>query len=601
MITATLKSDPRLSDEVVILEEAERKIRIAVKQGAFRFASDAEVRAEVKQIISLVTEKIKIEVLREAAKRSLWKFYLKQRDYASALSYGGLSVFLAASALVSGSTTESVMPKARAERIISEKVGREGTYNLGNAAQLYHKEYMEKLVKPMLSKMAKERPTLMSGKKRSTLIAKAELEVRHSERQKELSDLKTAGVRLVVISSHADCSPRCRPFQGRVFSLDGTYGVTDDGRKFEPLENATDIYTKNGKWKNGLFGFNCRHKALPYKSGLRYPTVSSSEERREYEITQKQRAYERQIRALKTEMDMTRGIDTGKYKIARARLKTLRKRYIEYSKANGRAYYPERIKSLFDGEGKVNSTVTFETNESVIIRSGVKNISERSEKTLVINLGGQLKAEAVKKELSEAFARGCDTAKAVFRKYTDDDTVETWDSPEGNYHEDGKIYLNARQSIEDPRGIPTICFHECGHIIDYKASPAGTRLSLSGTFGELIRSDIKSYIESIVDRNGFGAYLKLSEELGASMSRSKAARFHAISDIFEAVTKGRVVGKYGHMEKLPRYWQTAGALESEAFAHMFQSLFNPEDYALMKKYLPNALSEFEKMIERIAK
>ena len=84
------------------------------------------------------------------------------------------------------------------------------------------------------------------------------------------------------------------------------------------------------------------------------------------------------------------------------------------------------------------------------------------------------------------------------------------------------------------------------------------------------------------------------------MDRYEAVKYRAISDIFDGVTKGQISGRYGHSSK-PGYWQRTGALESETFAHMFQSLFNPEDYALMKKYLPNALAEFEKMLERIAK
>ncbi len=88
---------------------------------------------------------------------------------------------------------------------------------------------------------------------------RAEMYVRHEAQQDSIEQMRKDGVKLVWASTHVDCSRRCAPWQGKLYSLDGTYGEIN-GKKYQPLENATDIWytTKAGKrWKNGLLGFNC--------------------------------------------------------------------------------------------------------------------------------------------------------------------------------------------------------------------------------------------------------------------------------------------------------------------------------------------------------
>lgn len=46
------------------------------------------------------------------------------------------------------------------------------------------------------------------------------------------------------------------------------------------------------------------------------------------------------------------------------------------------------------------------------------------------------------------------------------------------------------------------------------------------------------------------------------------------------------------------YWNDA-TIAKEAFAHMFECQFDKVRYEEMKKYFPNALQEFEKMLGEI--
>mgnify|MGYP005792032353 FL=1 len=67
-----------------------------------------------------------------------------------------------------------------------------------------------------------------------------------------------------------------------------------------------------------------------------------------------------------------------------------------------------------------------------------------------------------------------------------------------------------------------------------------------------------------------------------------------VSDILQAVTKGNISGVAGHDLS---YWSIKENITSEAFAHMFESQFNTVRYREMKKYFPQSLAYFEKMLQ----
>ena len=190
-------------------------------------------------------------------------------------------------------------------------------------------------------------PDDISG--RNSLRNRAEMEVRYEYHQNEIQSFKDAGTKLVVCSTHADCSDRCFPWQGKVYSLDGTSGKTEDGRSYVPLETATDIYytTKAGKtYKNGLLGFNCRHKLYEYVPGMGIPKVSRAEQRKENKINTKQRAMEKTVREWRMREELNKGAgNTAEYLYAQKKASEAYARYRKFSQENGRAYYPDRVKT----------------------------------------------------------------------------------------------------------------------------------------------------------------------------------------------------------------------------------------------------------------
>ena len=180
------------------------------------------------------------------------------------------------------------------------------------------------------------------------LRLKSELYVRYKWQMDNLQRLRDDGVRLVWISSHVNCSERCQDYQGRLYSMDGTSGMTEDGYNYVPLEIATDRYTmtKSGKtYKNGtLTGFGCRHYTIPYEPrGVTPETFDSTAVDKAREIEKEQRRLEREVYHAREEYYAWRGnnraVATKYYHKAAA----LRKEYIKFCTDNQVAWYPSRI------------------------------------------------------------------------------------------------------------------------------------------------------------------------------------------------------------------------------------------------------------------
>ena len=340
------------------IEEAETKIRQVAKDEFFKQTRKTAIDKKVFAIVRDVAQKIHIPSLRRAAEASLLEFY--ERQYSELRRSFSWQLFVVtALALLSGRRADGTEIKpTTAERSaawrVVENAGYTGARTMGVSMQKFSDEYMRKNVQPALDRLAAQFPydpdqDPTGLRRRNSLRNRAEFEVRGQAQQDTIDGFKARGVKLVICSTHADCSERCRPWQGRVYSLDGTRGRTDDGREYVPLEEATDIYyvTKAGRqWKNGLLGFNCRHFLVEYKKGYYFPKPNALEERKEYIITQTQRRLEENVRKWRTIAVENKGVDLNRYKEARAKAIEWNKKYIGYSKANDRAFYPSRTALL---------------------------------------------------------------------------------------------------------------------------------------------------------------------------------------------------------------------------------------------------------------
>lgn len=131
------------------------------------------------------------------------------------------------------------------------------------------------------------------------------------------------------VSSHNGARPLCFPYQGKFYSWSAGPGEFEDGsghtRRYENIDQ-----TSYGE-PAGLFGINCGHHPIPMIPGFSYPqegpTQTKAENDKEYRESQTQRAYERQVREAKRDLEIAKAtgdeeaIKDAKQKVAQEQAK----------------------------------------------------------------------------------------------------------------------------------------------------------------------------------------------------------------------------------------------------------------------------------------
>lgn len=148
------------------------------------------------------------------------------------------------------------------------------------------------------------------------------------------------GTDLVEVTSHEGSRPEHAVWQGKVYSLTGATNG------YELLAIATGYGEVDG-----LCGVNCRHSFYPYFQGLSKegdPPPSKKDNNRTYELTQKQRYIERNIRAAKREVAVcTAGNDPQGALAAEGRVASYQAKMRDFIETSGltRQYPREQIYS----------------------------------------------------------------------------------------------------------------------------------------------------------------------------------------------------------------------------------------------------------------
>lgn len=201
--------------------------------------------------------------------------------------------------------------------------------------------------------------------------------------------------------------------------------------------------------------------------------------------------------------------------------------------------------------------------------------------------------------LEQRFSGGSDQAKQAFTKFVGGGSISD-SAYTGTPHFSARtqtVNMNFAADATNLRGPGTTFFHEHGHFVDYLSNPSiGGYTSTKGPdFGDLLRSDFDTYIKAAMKShkvNKTQAYALVSQELQGHL-------MHSVSDLFGGLSKNRCVGSYGHWRV--SYWSNPGAVEKEAFAHMFEAQFSTDKYTLMQKYFPTAFAEFERLLSEVVK
>lgn len=348
-----------LNNQASIVVNAQTDIKTAIKRGIFGGMSTETVRAEVDKIIERAVKKITNPTLRIQADDSLKKFadnlYKRTRQIFPYISVGAVAVVSLYKAVKENAPKGEKTLQTAVQQVVSKYPKVFPTYETqekGIPLQEYTKTYIDRVDKALDEIVQEQAKDTEDITERNSLRNKAEMLVRKQRHDEEIADFKAKGTKLVVCSVHADCSDRCKNYQGKIYSLDSTYGKTADGRSYEPLENATnnpkDRYTtkKGITYQNGLFGFNCRHKLFEFNDGMVIPYVSEETRKREDAITRQQRALEREVIHFRELALTLKGIDEKGYKMARQQAIESMREYKEFCEKNNRPYYLDRVKIL---------------------------------------------------------------------------------------------------------------------------------------------------------------------------------------------------------------------------------------------------------------
>ena len=172
------------------------------------------------------------------------------------------------------------------------------------------------------------------------------------------------GVELVLTSSHLGARPTHEPWQGKVFHVDWDTLPRKllSNKTPVPRSQATSAYpdlvesTRYG-YVDGLCGANCRHSVSPYFEGITnnpFQEFDSEENRKQYDLEQRQRKMERDIRKVKREVqglqeamkhaseETMPGLEAQHQKRAQ-RLQAMNKQYKDFCAANDLKTRQERL------------------------------------------------------------------------------------------------------------------------------------------------------------------------------------------------------------------------------------------------------------------
>lgn len=203
--------------------------------------------------------------------------------------------------------------------------------------------YARKLRERIEEMSLKDPVACPDGKRPLSAFAKAELDLRHEEQMGKLDKLLKHGYRLCWLSSHADCSPRCAKWQGKLVDIvhesplpSHKMNYKKDGYVVYSLKSIMAETDKHGYHNTIINGFNCRHHLIPYAKGSKPPKhVKEKERKEEYAISQTLRGYERKIRSAKREALLYNECDKKRAKAFAKEAKDLTRDYVTLARGKG--------------------------------------------------------------------------------------------------------------------------------------------------------------------------------------------------------------------------------------------------------------------------
>jgi hypothetical protein len=340
--------------EVLTVQDAQTRIKQAIVQGYYQALTPKQTSALIADIIKETAERYP-ESQREAIRQSLainaqkWHYTFMESNRVLNLALLQRVAQTPSISVTNKTYTIDVRTIAGMNATQSKAiVERFRPFLTQDNAGIPLIEDYEKKVKLQIKNLASDPANLVRLDKNGNAYTVnmrnfAEMETRYKANLQDVQRLKDDGVKLVWTSSHVDASARCSPYQGRLFSMDGTSGNID-GERYTPLEDA--LLGPKGDGNGIINGYNCRHRLIEYQPKSKPPKEYDKETiRRENAINNRQRQYERDIRNAKIEESLLRKAgDKEQADQLRQDWQRTERNYQAYSLRNGRAFYDWRTK-----------------------------------------------------------------------------------------------------------------------------------------------------------------------------------------------------------------------------------------------------------------
>lgn len=627
-------SDDTASRALVNVQTAITHVKEIVSEGVSKGWSEKELTTALNKVIASECKRVDVSY-RESFRKSLVSATRKWH-YELSKTYKILDQNFAAAAMKQPLNIEiqNLIKKVPFEKFTEfRRLLDDGT----NPGIPVIKDYQKsvRLITKAISVDAPKTVTTKNGKSYVMPVRlRAELAVRYAAAVENLQRLIDSGVKWCWISSHANCSPRCADYQGRLYSLfkgehelDGKiYKLTGtiDGIPYRPITEA--LLGPNGDGNGCISGYNCRHRAIEYERGSKPPKdFTEAEMKREYAIDKQQRFYENRIRQMKTEERQLRACGmTKEAATLRKKWRALTLDYEIYSVEHDRAYYPYRCVIDRAEENILTNT----ESDGIILNEQIRTaVGEYT-------VGLQQAIDNTPELIRNAFKKNQQSLKILDAHYqtTANQVAHFSPSEEGirfNIEED------CRPSDENRMQYQTY-FHETGHNLDYvlgkkllrKGYASSTYESPNHTeeifyrdkngqvvgktmrmlsFDDMIKKEGNAFIEVYRDlvegRIGKKASKReVYNEIYQDFKGEPIANVRQLSDILDGITNGEIrrlgysLGA-SHTRRNPDYWKTH-SVGSEAFAH-FTSVIscNKKMEEKYRAYFPKAFQIYEEILK----
>lgn len=389
---------------------------------------------------------------------------------------------------------------------------------------------------------------------------------------------------LMELSAHFGARPTHAEWQGQIVSLSGRKGYLS----LDSIGYGTG---------DGFGGWNCRHDWFPYFEGYSRRNYTDNylkslneknieyngEKYSQYEISQIQRKYEREIRSAKREKV---AFDTAVKESADPELKSVMK--------SGSDYANQQIK---DKQAKMRDFIQQTGQSRDYFREQnygrvayVKNSLNQSDNGFINKMKNILTGKSylnTVNEFAESLQNMQNKEVATLLQKVYENTVFEKSRRKNSYFnsDENKVYISKSATFS------TIA-HELFHKIDYENG-----ISINGILNKSIDSDYEN-IKNIAKRAGLSIedmlYLNYPE---AFENKGKIKEeYRGFSDIIHGMTKGAVNLGYGHFQK--DYWNKPLKLQKETFAQYGRFYYdnNVDVLRIVNEMLPKTSNQMKILI-----